>query len=184
MDQRLEIAYIGIAWMRLSDGNHLTTNSTTSALKVDVSTTACLKVATLWGKVKFQTDDWSFVEVLVDFAAVQKLYDERILGHHNQFAELPDDPPSLDHVRFTVEIRVETDGQQRLDVDQITFRSMTMAELEMVVYNELDRMNPTAVIQLSDALVRRTFYNSLGQEKATLDKLGHVERLSTLSQTG
>ena len=37
---------------------------------------------------------------------------------------------------------------------------------------------------LSDGLVRRTFYNSLGQEKATLDKLGHVERLSTLSQTG
>ena len=45
-------------------------------------------------------------------------------------------------------------------------------------------MNPTAVIQLSDDLVRRTFYNSLGQEKATLNKLGHVKRLSTLSQTG
>ena len=35
----------------------------------------------------------------------------------------------------------------------------------------------------STDLVRRTFYNSLGQEKATLNKLGHVERLSTLSQT-
>ena len=57
-----------------------------------------------------------------------------------------------------------------------------MAELEIVVYKELDRMNPTVVIQLSDGLVRRTFYNSLGQE--TLDKLGHVGRFSTLSQTG
>ena len=60
------------------------------------------------------------------------------------FAELPDDPPSLDHVRFPVEIRVETDGQQRMDVDHIAFRPMTMVELEIVVYNELDRMNPTA----------------------------------------
>ena len=59
---------------------------------------------------------------------------------------------------------------------------MAMAELEIVVYKELDRMNPTVVIQLSDGLVRRTFYNSLGQE--TLDKLGHVGRFSTLSQTG
>ena len=32
-----------------------------------------------------------------------------------------------------------------------------MVELAMVVYNKLDRMNPTAVIQLSDALVRQTF---------------------------
>ena len=83
---------------------------------------------------------------------------------HNLLAEMPppDDPPSLDHVRFTVEIRMEIDGQQRLDVNDIAFLPMAMAELEMVVYNELDMMNPTAVIQLSDGLVRRTFYNSLG----------------------
>ena len=83
---------------------------------------------------------------------------------HNLLAELPspDDPASLDHVRFTVEIRMEIDGQQRLDVNDIAFLPMAMAELEMVVYNELDMMNPTAVIQLSDGLVRRTFYNSLG----------------------
>ena len=134
-------------------------------------------------KKNTRQNDWSFVEVLVDFAAVRQLYYERILGLHNLFAELPDDPLSLDHGRFTVEIQVEIGGQQRLDVDHIAFLPMAMAEQEIVVYNELDWMNPTAVIQLSEGLVRRTFYNSLGQEKATLDKLSHVQRLSTLSQT-
>ena len=125
-------------------------------------------------KKNTRQNDWSFVEVLVDFAAVRQLYYERILGLHNLFAELPDDPSSLDHGRFTVEIQVEIGGQQRLDVDHIAFLPMAMAEQEIVVYNELDWMNPTAVIQLSEGLVRRTFYNSLGQEKATQDKLGHT----------
>ena len=111
---------------------------------------------------------------MVDFAAVRQLYYERILGLHNLFAELPDDPSSLDHGRFTVEIQVEIGGQQRLDVDHIAFLPMAMAEQEIVVYNELDWMNPTAVIQLSEGLVRRTFYNSLGREKATQDKLVHT----------
>ena len=95
------------------------------------------------------------------------------MGCHNIFAELPDDPPSFDHVRLTVEIQVETDGQQLLDVAHIAYQPMAVAELEMVVYNKLDRMNPMAVIQLSDGLGHRTFCNSPGQEKATLDKLGH-----------
>ena len=104
--------------MRSSDGNRLTANSANSALKSDVSPTAVLKIATLWGKVKYtRLGDWFFVEVLVHFAAVRKLYDERILGRQNQFAELPDDPPSLDQVRFTVEF----EPQQRLDVDHIAF---------------------------------------------------------------
>ena len=45
---------MGIAWMRSSDGNLLTTNSTNSALKADVSPTDGLKITTLWGKVKYR----------------------------------------------------------------------------------------------------------------------------------
>ena len=54
----------------------------------DVSPTAGLNVAIWWGQVKYtRQGDWSFVEVLVHFAAVRKLYVERILGRPNQFLQ-------------------------------------------------------------------------------------------------
>ncbi|KAI9559907.1 hypothetical protein GHT06_013914 [Daphnia sinensis] len=182
------INYLASCWIRPSNGVH----SLASTIQIDQVTTSFkaivsaneTEVVGLLGRIMRKAGDWLYVEVLINFDIIRRLYDESLNSlkeDHQKQRTIP---------QFAITLKVEAqleDGRPaELDVDHIRFTPMAH-DFKATVY-DLENGQPVSIIGSSGSISRTVYYR--GREMAViedvtaLDGRHRLEQVATSSSTG
>ncbi|BBB14767.1 Rhs family protein [Candidatus Rickettsiella viridis] len=191
--RRQDTTYLASCWVRCSQPVEL--NQAVPFLKGVIFTDQGEEVLGVLSRVKFQSGDWSYLELLVELPFIKAIYQEMTMQAatsnitesssmvvSSPLASVSDSPPAhkID-IPLNIVLRVGTATNISVDLDHIRFSPLDSA-FEVSVYHPVTSQ-PTAVIQMN-GLVTRTLYNRLHQPIATLKEQGQLEFVSAESKTG
>lgn len=185
-----DTSYLASCWLRCSQSLEL--NQAVPFLKGIVFTDQGEEVLGVLSRVKFQSGDWSYLELLIDLPLIKAIHQEMVtqtaMGNVTESSTMiPSREDALDafanemDVVLTVVLRVGAATNISVDLDHIRFSPLDSAFSASIYHPVTDQT--TAIIQ-NNGLVTRTFYNSLQQPIAALKEQGELEFVSTESKTG
>jgi RHS repeat-associated protein len=181
-------AYVAGAWVRCTQPLEL--NDPVPYLKALVMTESGEEILGVLSRVKYQSDDWSYLELMMDLPFIKHIYQAMVTPETNHtVTELPETATELPlettsddtHARLAILLRVSAASQVSVDLDHIRFSPLNHP-FEANVYHPMSGQR-TAVIQ-ANGLVTHTLYNSLQQPIAWIQERGQLASLVSESKTG
>ncbi|XP_044731289.1 uncharacterized protein LOC123294238 [Chrysoperla carnea] len=169
--QDQHITYLVSCWLRAA--NVLKLNEATSILKMNLRTSEGENIFTSLGQVKQQSNDWYYLELIIDFETIKQMYKNYIDYYKNKTL------PALNDVKFEITVIIESDST--IDLDHIRFSPLTH-DFEANVYDPKVGV-PIATIH-ETGLVTRSIYNNMYKKIATINQDGEIVELISSSETG
>ncbi|KAK4029996.1 hypothetical protein OUZ56_022954 [Daphnia magna] len=181
--------YFASCWIRPSDGVHslastIETHQITNCFKAIVSANET-EVVGLLGRIMRKAGDWLYVEVVINFDIIRRLYDESLNSLKEDKVKQGKTIPQF-AIKLKVEAELEDGRPADLDVDHIRF-TPTTHDFKATVY-DLENELPVSIIGSSGSISRTVYYR--GREMAViedvtaLDGRHRLEQVATSSFTG
>ncbi|XP_046646365.1 uncharacterized protein LOC124336627 [Daphnia pulicaria] len=180
-----DLTYVASCWIRPSNGIDYFVSTTeqsqvTPYLKAIISVNETgEEIVGLLGRIIRSVGDWAYLEVLINFNFVKRLYAE------SQLASKKEKTPQFT-IKLTVDADQHSDGHTAvLDVDHVRF-SPVLHDFKATVFNS-DNGRPVSVIGSSGSISRTIYYRD--REMAvvtdvTVNGQQQVEQVATSSYTG
>lgn len=178
-----ENTYLASCWIRSKRAADLPTGSPTSYLKAVIfANNKDEKLIGLQAQIKYQSGDWSYLELALDFKMLKQIYQNYYSHYDNKMRQDNRTLSSPDNVKFKIKLRVEVSNDNEIvHLDHIRFSLLTH-DFKANVFNYL-RGETTAIIQ-ANGLIARKIYDRFNREVARLDEHGDVKHFISSSQTG
>ncbi|EFX70311.1 hypothetical protein DAPPUDRAFT_300516 [Daphnia pulex] len=175
--------YLASCWVRPSDGVAGSTevDKITGHLKATISVKETHEeIVGLLGRIMRKVGDWSYIELLIDFDIVKRLFIDSIVDNSGQ------NTTTIPQLTITLKVDAKQDGRTSgLDVDHVRFTPM-VHDFKATVYDS-DNGRPISVIGSSGSISRTVCYR--GREMAivtdvTVSGQQQLEQVATSSNTG
>jgi hypothetical protein len=175
--------YLASCWVRPSDGAASKTEADkiTGHLKATISVKETHEeIVGLLGRIMRKVGDWSYIELLIDFDIVKRLFIDSIVDNSEKIAT------TIPQFTITLKVDAKQDGQTSgLDVDHVRFTPM-VHDFKATVYDS-DNGRPISVIGSSGSISRTVCYR--GREMAivtdvTVSGQQQLEQVAISSYTG
>lgn len=169
--------YLATCWIRCSE--QLRVDSVVPYLKAILSTDDGEEFIRLQAKIKYQQDDWYYLELPLDFQLIEQIYKEYA---NNKVKNNNSTGISVnENMKFKINLRAESFYEHTIDLDHIRFASLTH-DFQAIVYSPMSG-SQTSIIK-SNGFVIRTIYNRRQQEIGNVREDGQLEIFTSSSRTG